>query len=263
MSASQPSQIAPTVTTAPPTTTRAVPPTVLASTAPSTSATTAAGSSTTMTTEELIMAMEDLKLQVSELKEAKEKLENLEISYDKSKMTVAEKTRKIKALENKVKALEKDLTLDKPLGQIKGILWVNISESIINVWRSIKIIYEQIDLIAAAQVEIQRTINLLGHKSEQANKLIHLLNNKTKEELVALDIRDRIGTILTIKRVLTMRMLMQNLERKSQDMQVEVNSFVEKIAVLQERGLLSLLGSNEPLLRHSEYQLRLNRHATD
>jgi len=74
------------------------------------------------------------------------------------------------------------------------------------------------------------------------------LNTKTKEELVALDIKDRTGTILTIKRVLTMRTLMQNLERKSQDMQVEVNSFVEKIAILQERGLPSLVGSNQRLL---------------
>lgn len=71
--------------------------------------------------------MEELKLQVSELKEAKEKLAKLEISYEKSKMTMVERTREVKALENKVKALEKDLSLDKPLGEIKGILWANIS----------------------------------------------------------------------------------------------------------------------------------------
>lgn len=187
------------------------------------------------------------------MKEAKEKLAKLEVSYDKSKMNVAEKTREVKALENKVKALEKDLSLDKPLGEIKGILWANISELFSNVWRSIQIIYEQIDLIAAAQVEIQKARNLLGHKPEQANRLIHFLNTKTKEELVALDIKDRIATILTIKRVLTMRTLMQNLERKSQDMQVEVNSFLEKFAVLQEKGLSSLVGSNECLLRQAEY----------
>lgn len=103
----------------------------------------------------------------------------------------------------------------------------------------------------------------MGHKPEQANKLIHFLNTKTKEELAALDIRDRTGTILTIKRVLTMRTLMQNLERKSQDMQVEVNSFLEKFTVLQEKGLPSLVGSNQHLLRQPEYQIRLNKYATD
>jgi len=216
-----------------------------------------------MTTEELIKAMEDIKLQVSELKEAKEKLAKLEISYDKSKMTMAENIREVKALENKVKALEKDLSLAKPLGEIRGILWANISESISNIWRSIQIIYEQIDLIAVAQVEIQRARNLLGHKPEQTNRLVHFLNNKTKEELEALDIRDMIGTIITIKRVLTMRTLMKNLERKSQDMQVEVDSFMKKYTVLQERGLPSLVGNNECLLRQDEYQIRLNKYAAD
>ena len=84
----------------------------------------------------------------------------------------------------------------------------NISESISNVWISIQIIYEQIDLIAAAQVEIQRTRSLLGHMPEHANRLIQFLNTKTSEELVALDIRDRTATILTIKSVMTMRTLM-------------------------------------------------------
>jgi len=64
------------------------------------------------------------------------------LSYDKSKITMAEKTREVKALENRVKALEKDLSLDKPLREIKGILWANISQSINNVWRSIQTIYE-------------------------------------------------------------------------------------------------------------------------
>lgn len=64
------------------------------------------------------------------------------MSYDKSKITMAEKTREVKALENRVKALEKDLSLDKPLREIKGILWANISQSINNVWRSIQTIYE-------------------------------------------------------------------------------------------------------------------------
>jgi len=190
-------------------------------------------------------------------------LAKLEISYDKSKIIAAEKTREVKALENRVKALEKDLSLDKPLGEIKGILWANISESISNMWRSIQIIYEQIDLIAAAQVEIQKARNLLGHMPGQANRLIHFLNTKTSEELAALDIRDRIATILTVKRVMTMKTLMQDLERKCQDMQVEIDSFMERFAILHGRGLPSLVGNNECLLRQDEYQLRLNKHATN
>lgn len=69
---------------------------------------------------------------MSELKETKEKLAKLEVSYDKSKITVAEKTREVKTLENKVKSLEKDLTLRKPLSDIKMILWTKIGQSITN-----------------------------------------------------------------------------------------------------------------------------------
>lgn len=133
-------------------------------------------------------------------------------------MIVVEKTRKVKALENKVRALEKDLSLDKPLTEIKGTLWANINQSLSNVWRSIQVIYEQIDLIAATQVEIQKIRAFLGHMPEQANRIIHFLNTKNSEELVTLDVRDRIDTILEIKKVLTKRTLMQNLERRCQDM---------------------------------------------
>jgi len=176
--------------------------------------------------------MEELKLKVSGLKTVKEQLVKLEKNYDKSKMNVAEKTREVKTLENKVRTLEKDLTLDKPLVEIKGILWANINQSLSNVWQSIQAIYEQIDLVRIAQVEIQKTRALLGQMPEQANRLIHFLNTKTSEQLEALEITDKTGTILEIKRVLTKRTLMQNLERRCQDMQVEINSFTEKFAVL-------------------------------
>lgn len=46
-------------------------------------------------------------------------------------------------------------------------------------------------------------------------------------------------------------------------MQVEIDSFIERFAVLHERGLPSLVGNNERLLRQAEYQHRLNKHATD
>jgi len=262
---SQPPEVTPTVTTAPPTVIIAVPSTIPTSTAEiitGTSATaTAPGSSTTMTIEQLIKTMEELKLQVSELKQVKEKLAKVEQSYDKSKMNVAEKTREVKALEKKVRALEKDLSLHKPLAKIRGILWNNIIQSLSDVWRSIQTIYEYIDLIRVAQVEIQKTRALLGQMPEQANRLIHFLNTKTSEELEALDIRDRTDTILDIKRVLTIRTLMQNLDRRCQDMQIEIDSFADKFIVLQQKGLPSPLGDNNRLMNHKDYVHKLNTYA--
>ena len=93
--------------------------------------------------------MEDMKLQVSELKQVKEKLVKIR-NYDLSKINILEKTREIKSLENKVKTLEKDLTFDKPLLEIKKILWADITQSINDVWPSIQVIFEQIDLVKAA-----------------------------------------------------------------------------------------------------------------
>ena len=152
-----------------------------------------------------------MKLQVSKLRQVKEKLAKMERDFNISKINVVEKAREIKTLENKVRALEKDLSLNMPLAEIRGIFWTNITQSLNDVWRSIQTIYEQIDLIRVAQIEIQKTRALLGQMPEQANRLIHFLNTKTSEELEALEIRDRTGTILDIKRVLTMRTLMQNL----------------------------------------------------
>lgn len=69
-------------------------------------------------------------------------------------------------------------------------------------------IYEQIDLVKATNREIQQKRAQLGQIPKQANKLIHLLNNRNREKLEALGIPDRTDSILEIKRVLTKRTLM-------------------------------------------------------
>ena len=107
-------------------------------------------------------------------------------------------------------------------------------------------------------MEIQKTRALLGQMPEQANRLIHFLNTKTSEELEALDIRDRTCTILDIKRVITTRTLTQNLDRRCQDMQVEIDSFTEKFTVLNQKGLPSPLGDNDRLMKHKDYVHKLN-----
>jgi len=53
---------------------------------------------------------------------------------------------------------------------------------------------------------------------KQANRMIQFLNTHTKEQLAALNINNRIDTILTVKKVLTLRNFVQSLERKCQEM---------------------------------------------
>ena len=107
-----------------------------------------------------------------------------------------------------VKALEKDLTLEKPLKEIKEILWDNIIQSIEDVWPSIQIMYEKNDLIKLALEEILKAREELGNMPEEANELIHFFNTKNIYQLEEIGIQDRTGTILEIKRVFTKRTLM-------------------------------------------------------
>ena len=103
----------------------------------------------------------------------------------------------------------------------------------------------------------------MANKPEQANRLIHFLNTHTRDQLAALDIQDRTGTILTVKEVLTMRNFVQTLERKCQEMQIEINAFKENFAMLQSKGLPSLLTSNGRLLTHEQYANRVNTYVSN
>ena len=95
---------------------------------------------------------------------------------------------------------------------------------------------------------------------EQANKMIHFLNTHTKEELAALDIHSRTDTILTAKKVLTLRNFTQTLERKCQDMKAEIDDFRAKITALQDRGLPSLVTGTGQLLSYDQYITRINNY---
>lgn len=155
---------------------------------------------------------------MAELNEAKEKLATLNEKYDKSKQSVAEKTREVKALEKKIKDLEKELSLDKVVAEIKKVLWANIGQSITDQWQYIETIHEHIDLIGRAQKESQRARASLGNMPEIANRMINVLNNRTGPQLAAMGISNRTDTILLVKRVLTLRNLVQTLDRRCQEM---------------------------------------------
>ena len=63
----------------------------------------------------------------------------------------------------------------------------------------------------------------------EENKIIRFINSKTREDLEDLKIEDRTETILEIKRILTKRGLMLQLEEKVQNMDVGVQNFFSKI----------------------------------
>ena len=152
---------------------------------------------------------------MAELNEARENLAKLNEKYDKSKQNVAEKGREIKALKEKIKELEKELTLDKVIAELKTVLWANIGQSITDQWQYIETIHEQIELIGKAHREIQRSRASLGNMPEVSNRMINVLNNRTSAQLATMGITSRTETIQLIKKVLTLRSLVQTLERRS------------------------------------------------
>lgn len=182
--------------------------------------------------------------------------------YDKSKQTVAEKEREVKALKEKIKELEKELSLDKVIAEIRKILWIYIGQSITDQWQYIETIHEHIDLIGRAHKQNQKAKEALGNMPEIANRMINVLNNRTCPQLVAMGISNRTDTILLIKRVLTLRNLVQTLDRRFQEIQTEVNKFVERYTILHNRGFPSLLNNAGRFLSHENYAKRVSTFAT-
>ena len=83
---------------------------------------------------------------------------------------------------------------------------------------------------------------------EEVVRIVHFLNSKNKYELQELEIPDRIGTILEVRRVLTKMNLMLNLEDKCQNMQLAVDRFMAKFELLKEKGLPNPLVINDKLM---------------
>lgn len=69
----------------------------------------------------------------------------------------------------RIKVLKKDFTLQKPLGDMKEILWANIIDSINDVWPFIQVIFEQTELVKLATEAIHKTMEELGDKPKEAN----------------------------------------------------------------------------------------------
>ena len=127
----------------------------------------------------------------------------------------------------------------------------------------IQIMFEQNELVQRSKHAIEKIRVELGDRPTQANDIIKFLNSKTREELEELKIEDRIETILEVKRVLTKRGLMLELEKKAQNMDIGVQRFFSKIEALQKKGLPNLRVLNDKLMTLSDYKQRFSTMAKD
>ena len=232
--------------TAPPTTTLPI----------TTKSTTVVGTSTEKTVE-LVKAMEEMSIQATKLKRLKEKVLSLEIDFKLSQIQQREETKKSQTTGEKIKVLEKYLTLQKPLGRTKEMLWANIIDFVNDIWPSIQVIFEQTKLVKVAIEAIQKVREELGDKPRDENRLIHLLNSKKRYELHELGIEDRIEAILEIKNILSKRNIMLNLEEKCHNIQIAIDRFMAKFQILRDKGLPSPMVINDKLMTQLNYSDRL------
>ena len=180
-----------------------------------------------------VKAMEDMSIQSTKINKLKQKITSLKNENELAQIVHKEEVQKSTRLTERMKILEKELTLKEPLGQAKEKLWANIIDSINDIWPSTQVIFEKNDLVKETTEEIQRVKAELGDMPEEATRIIHFPNSKNNYELQELDIADRTGTILEVKKVLTKRNLMMNLEEKCQTMQLAIERFMVNFDVFR------------------------------
>jgi len=95
---------------------------------------------------------------------------------------------------------------------------------------------------------IHKTVEDLRNKREEANQLITFLNIKNSYHLDELEIEDRTTTIIEIKKFLTKRNLMLNLEKRCKSIETDIDSFILKYGILREKGLPSPMVIHDKLM---------------
>jgi hypothetical protein len=157
-------------------------------------------------------------------------------------------------IKQELQQLQKKTVAGKTLVEAKENIWMNISKSINEIWPMVKIMFEQKELLQRSRQAIEKIKGELGEMPKEATEIIRFLNLKTWEELEDLKIEYRTKTILKVKRVLTKRGLMLQMEEKVQTMDTGVQILFSKIEALQKKGLLNLMVLNDKLMTLPDYK---------
>ena len=96
-----------------------------------------------------------------------------------------------------------------------------------------------------------------------APKIIKFMNSKASFEMEELDVQDRTETILEVRRVLTKRNLVRQLEEKCHELDMAIDRFLNKIEPLRAKGLPSLYVINNKLVQKGDYMTKLREVAKD
>jgi hypothetical protein len=208
-------------------------------------------------TTDLAKSLEKMNLQETEISRLKKEVENLQELKTSFQTSLSKEKQVTEHLRKELQQLQKQTMAGKTLAEVKENVWTDITKSINEIWPMIQIMFEQNELLQRSKQAIEKIRVELGDMPTQANEIIRFLNSKTREELEELKIEDRTETILEVKRVLTKRSLMLQLEEKVQVMDQGVQKFFNKIDALQKKGLPGLKVINDKLMTLPDYKKRL------
>jgi hypothetical protein len=181
-------------------------------------------------------------------------LQQLKSTFQSSYNTEMHKSQRLK---QELQKLQKETVMAKTLSEAKENIWMDICKSMTEIWPLIQIMFEQHELVQRSRQAIDKIRGELGERPTEANEIIRFLNSKTREELEALEIEDRTETILEVKKVLTKRGLMLQLEERAQAMDIGVQRFFSKMDSLHKKGLPSLFVINDKLITLSDYKQKI------
>jgi hypothetical protein len=214
-------------------------------------------------TTDLTKSLEKMNLQETEINRLKKEVENLQELKTSFQSSLSKEKQVTEQLRKELQQLQKQTVAGKTLAEVKENVWIDIIKSINEIWPMIQIMFEQNELVQRSQQAIENIRIELGDMPTQANEIIRFLNSKNREELEELKIEDRTETIIEVKRVLTKRSLMLQLEEKVQVMDQGVQRFFNKIEALQKKGLPGLKVINDKLMTLPDYKKKLSEVSKD
>jgi hypothetical protein len=206
---------------------------------------------------DLAKSMERMNLQESEISRLKKEVENIQEIKIYFQTSLSKEKQANEQIRKELQQLQKQTVAGKTLAEVKELVWMDISKSINEIWPMVQIMFEQNELLERSKQAVEKIRTELGDMPAQANEIIRFLNSKTREELEELKIEDRTETILEVKRVLTKRGLMLQLEEKIQVMDQGVQRFFSKIDALQRKGLPGMKVINDKLMTLTDYKKKL------
>jgi chromosome segregation ATPase len=171
--------------------------------------------------EELARALTDLNAKEIELDESRRTVSTYETEINLLKEHIGEKERQLKKIQGSKEKLQEEYdTLKTKLSGkpylmgARHLIWDKIMEHVNKMWKCFIIMEEEANLVKKVEKDIAKVEQELGDKPQVANKIIRVLNSKTKEELNQIGVKDRTSTIMDFEKVLTKRNLIQQVQSK-------------------------------------------------